>query len=84
MSLILPPWRRLDSTRQTSPAVEHQVHAEIPALAMCVATPGVPVHKQAVDKVRKHLAGVSALVDVWWQGVWRDVQPMARTPLWRP
>ena len=33
--------------------------------------------------MRKQLAGVSALVDVWWQGVWRDVQHMALTPLWR-
>ena len=39
--------------------------------------------KTAVDKVRKQLAGVSALVDFWWQGVWHDVQHMALTPMWR-
>ena len=44
---------------------------------------GLPVKKKAVDKVRKQLAGVCALVDLWWQGVWRDVQPIALTPRWR-
>ena len=42
----------------------------------------MPVNKKVVDKVRQQLAGVSALVDVWWPGVWRAGQPMARTPLW--
>jgi len=32
VSLIVHPWRLVDSTRQTSHAVEHQVHAEITAL----------------------------------------------------
>jgi hypothetical protein len=44
---------------------------------------GVPVKKNASDKVRKQLAGVSALVDVWWQRVWQDVQQqVALTPAW--
>ena len=34
VSLIVHPWRFLDSTRQTAPEVEHQLHAEITALAM--------------------------------------------------
>src|SRR3989454_4009183 len=67
VSLIVHPWRLLDSTRQTSHEVEHQLHAEITALEMLVETHGLPVNKKAVDKVRKQLAGVSALVDVWWQ-----------------
>jgi uncharacterized protein DUF6399/IclR-like helix-turn-helix domain-containing protein len=83
VSLIVHPWRLLDSTRQTSHEVEHQLHAEITALEVLVETHGLPVNKKAVAKVRKQLAGVSALVDVWWQGVWRDVQHMALTPLWR-
>jgi Family of unknown function (DUF6399)/IclR helix-turn-helix domain len=83
VSLLVHPWRLLDSTRQTSHEVEHQLHAEITALEVFVATHGLPVNKKAVDKVRKQLAGVSALVDVWWQGVDRDVQHMALTPLWR-
>jgi len=35
-----------------------------------------------MDKVRKQLAGVSALVDFWWQGVWHDLQQVAMTPRW--
>ena len=77
------PWRLVDSTRQTSHEVEHQLQAEIAALEVFVETHGLPVKKTAVDKVRKQLAGVSALVDFWWQGVWHDVQHMALTPMWR-
>jgi hypothetical protein len=65
VSLLVHPWRLLDSTRQTSHEVEHQLHAEITALEVFVETHGLPVNKKAVDKVRKQLAGVSALVDVW-------------------
>ncbi len=43
----------------------------------------MPVNKKVLDQVRKQLAGVSALVDLWWQGVWRDMQPMTLTPLWK-
>ncbi len=34
VSLLVHPWRLLDSTRQTSHEVEHQLHAEITALEM--------------------------------------------------
>ncbi|HEY5864982.1 MAG TPA: DUF6399 domain-containing protein [Candidatus Tectomicrobia bacterium] len=83
VSLIVHPWCLGDSTRQTSHAVEHLLHAEITALEAVVVTHGLPVNKKVLDKVRKQLPGVSALVDVWWQGVWRDMQPMALTPLWK-
>src|SRR5262249_58675284 len=36
----------------------------------------------ALDKVRKQLAGIAALVDVWWQTVHQDVTQMAMTPRW--
>ena len=83
VSLLVHPWRLVDSTRQTSHEVEHQLQAEIAALEVFVETHGLPAKKTAVDKVRKQLAGVSALVDFWWQGVWHDVQHMALTPMWR-
>jgi len=83
MSLLVHPWRLFDSTRQTSQEVARRLHAEIAALEALVATNGLPVKKKALDKVRKQLAGMGALVDFWWQGVWRDVQPMALTPMWR-
>ena len=38
--------------------------------------------KGTLDKVRKQLAGVSALVDVWWQTVRQDLTQMAMTPRW--
>ena len=41
----------------------------------------LPVKKKALDKVRKQLAGVSALVDWWWQGVWQELPHVALTPM---
>jgi hypothetical protein len=69
MSLRVHPWRLVDATRQTSQEVAEQLHAEIIVLEVLVETQGVPVKKKVMDKVRKQLAGVSALVDLWWQGV---------------
>jgi hypothetical protein len=83
VSLIVHPWRLCDSTRQTSADVAQQLDAELAALEVFVATHGLPVNKKVVKKVRTQLAGVSALVDLWWQGVWRDVHQMALTPLWK-
>lgn len=83
VSLLVHPWRLGDSTRQTSQEVERLLHAEIDAIGTLVATQGLPVKKQAMDKVRTQLAGLCAVVDFWWQGVSRDLQPMALTPLWR-
>lgn len=84
LSLMMHPWRLLDSTRQTSQEVERRLHAEIAALETLVDTHGWPVKKKTLDKVRQQLADVSALVDVWWQRVWQDVQPqVALTPAWR-
>ena len=36
-----------------------------------------------MDKVRKQLTGVSALVDFWWQTVGHDLEQMALTPRWK-
>ena len=47
----------------------HQLQAEINALETLVETHGLPVKSATLAKVRKQLAGVSALVDFWWQGV---------------
>ena len=59
------------------------MHVEIRAIEVLAETNGLPVKKKAVDKVRKQLVGLCALVDLWWQGVWHDVQPMALTPMWK-
>ena len=82
VSLLVHPWRLGDSTRQTSAEVERQLHAETQASEAFSKTSGLPVKQQALDKVRKQLAGVSALVDFWWQRVWHDFQHVALTSRW--
>src|SRR5262249_44202641 len=84
LSLIMHPWRWSASTRQTSQDVECQMQAEVAALETLVDTHGLPRKKNALDKVRKQLAGVAALVDAWWQEVWHDVESqVSLTPGWR-
>jgi len=82
LSMIMHPWRIFDSTRQTSEEVECQLRAEIDAIEELIETHGLPIKKKALDKVRKQLAGLAALVDFWWQGVWQDLQQVALTPMW--
>jgi hypothetical protein len=82
LSRIVHPWRLADATRQTSQEVEHQLQAALQALEALLETNGLPVKKGTLDKVRKQLAGVSALVDFWWQTVRQDLEQMAMTPRW--
>src|SRR5437660_435670 len=82
VSLLVHPWRLVDSTRQTSEEVERQLQAETRAMEVLIETHGLPVKQKALDKVRKQLVGVSALVDFWWQGVWQDMQQVTLTPMW--
>ena len=83
LSRIMHPWRLVDSTCQTSQEVERQLQAEIEALETLLATNGLPVKKGILDKVRKQLAGVSALVDFWWQTMGHDWAQMALPPRWQ-
>jgi hypothetical protein len=83
LSRIVHPWRFVEASRQTSPEVERQLHVEMQALETLLATHGLPVKKDTLDKVRKQLAGVAALVDFWWQTVWHDVEPMTMPPRWK-
>ena len=82
LSRLLHPWCLVDATRHTSQEVERKLHAEVAALAMVLETQGLPVKKTVLEKVRRQLAGVSALVDLWWQRVRYDLEPMALTPRW--
>jgi hypothetical protein len=72
LSLILHPWNLLDSVRQPATEVEHRLRAKVIALETLLATPGLPAKDDTWTKVRKQLAGVSALIDVWGQRVERD------------
>ena len=82
VSRILHPWRLADSTRQTSKEVEEQLGAELEAIETLLETNGLPRKKATLDKVRKQLAGISALVDCWWQTMRQDLAQMAMTPKW--
>src|SRR5215475_13352888 len=61
LSRSMHPWRLGDSTRQTSQEVARQLHVEIQVLEALLETHGLPVKKATLEKVRKQLAGVSAL-----------------------
>ncbi len=82
LSRIMHPWRLVDSTRQSSQAVEHQLKAELQALETLLEVSGLPVKRGTLDKVCKQLAGVSSLLDLWWQTVWHDLEHMAMPPRW--
>ncbi len=82
LSRLLHPWRLADSTRQTSKEVEEKLRAELEAIEMLLETNGLPMKQDTLDKVRKQLAGVSALVDCWWQTVHQDLAQMAMTAKW--
>src|SRR5919202_375672 len=82
VSRILHPWRLADATCQTSKEVEEQLRAELEAIETLLETNGLPVKKDTLDKVRKQLAGIAALVDCWWQTVHQDWTQIAMTPSW--
>jgi Family of unknown function (DUF6399)/IclR helix-turn-helix domain len=82
LSRLMHPWRLMDSTRQTSQEVEHQLHIELQGLETLLETNGLPVKQGTLDKVRKQLAGVSALIDFWWQTVRHDLEHIAMPPRW--
>ena len=82
LSRIMHPWRLVDSTRQSSQEVERQLQAELQALETLLKTNGLPVKLGTLDKIGRQLAGVSALIDFWWQSVWDDLEQMAMPPRW--
>lgn len=83
LSRIIHPWRLSDSTRQRSKEVEELLRAELRAAQTLLETNGVPMKPGTLDKVRKQLAGVSALVDFWWQSVRQDLEQLTMTPRWQ-
>jgi len=82
LSRILHPWRLSDSRRQTSKEVKAQLRAELQAIETLLETNGLPLKKDTLDKVQKQLAGISALIDFWWQTVRQDLTQLAMTPRW--
>jgi len=81
-SRLLHPWRLGNSIRQTSQEVEEQLRAELKAIETLLEANGLPRKQDTLDKVRKQLAGIAALVDLWWQTVRQDLTQLAMTPRW--
>ena len=82
VSRILHPWRLVHAIRQTSPEGEEQLRAELKAVETLLETNELPRKKDTLDKVRKQLTGIAALVDLWWQTVRQDLTQMAMPPRW--
>ncbi len=84
LSLIEHPWRVADSAPQNSQEVQQQLETEIEAVDAFLKTTGLPVQQKTLEKVRKQLGDVSALVDLWWQGVRQSAaSQVVLTPMWR-
>jgi hypothetical protein len=58
------------------------LRAELEAIETLLETNELPVKKGTLDKVHKQLAGVSALVDCWWQPVRQDLTQLAMNSRW--
>lgn len=83
MSLQVHPWRLEDSTPQSSHEVQAQLRDEVAALQALLEANGLPLKKQVLDKVRKQLASLAAVIDVWWQTVRQDMhRQITLTPEW--
>ncbi|MGE3542044.1 MAG: DUF6399 domain-containing protein [Candidatus Tectimicrobiota bacterium] len=82
VSGLLHPWRLADAPQQTSQEVEARLGTELEAIETLLEANELPRKPDTVHKVRKQLAGLAALVDVWWQTVRHDVTQLAMTPRW--
>jgi hypothetical protein len=83
LSLSLHPFTLVDATAQTSEQVASRLHAEVQAIEALAERHQLPARQGAMKKVRKQLPGLAALVDFWWEGVSRDLDHAAISPMWR-
>jgi hypothetical protein len=83
LSLTLHPFRLPDSTPQTSAQVARQLDAAVDAIEALARDQQLPARPHVMTKVRKQIPALAALVDFWWQGVWRDMEPFGLSPRWR-
>ena len=83
ISLQVHPWKVEDSSPQSAQEVEARLAAEVTALQALIETNGLPLKEKTLTKVRKQLADLAAVIDVWWQGVRQDVgHQIVLTPMW--
>ena len=83
LSLTLHPFGISDSTPQTSAQVESRLHAAVEAIEALAGRHQLSARPKAMQKVRKQIPALAALVDFWWQGVWQDVEPFVLSPIWK-
>jgi hypothetical protein len=83
LSLTLHPFRLSDSTPQTSAQVESQLTATVEAIEALAQAHQLPARHGAMAKVRKQVPALAALIDFWWDGVHRDVEPFYLSPRWQ-
>ena len=83
LSLTFHPFDISTSLPQTSAQVASRFQAAVEALEAFAERHHLPARPGARTKVRKQLPALAALVDVWWQGVCRDVEPLALSRIWR-
>jgi len=83
LSLTLHPFDISDSAPQTSAQVASRLQAEVEAIEAWAERHQLPARHTAMQKVRKQVPALAALVDLWWQGVWQDVEPFVLSPRWR-
>lgn len=83
LSLTLHPFCIADSTPQTSAQVASQLHAAVEAIAEVAKRQQLPAHDRAMEKVRKQVPALAALVDYWWKGVEHDLEHAAIAAPWR-
>jgi len=83
LSLSLHPFSIADSAPQTSAQVESHLQAAVEAIEALAQRYQLPARHDAMTKVRKQVPALAALVDFWWQGVQRDVEPFCLSPQWR-
>ena len=83
LSLTLHPFGISDSAPQTSAQVESRVHTAVEAIEAFARRHQLPAHHDAMNKVRRQLPALAALVDFWWQGVRQDLEPFVLSARWQ-
>ena len=81
LSLTLHPFSLSAAAPQTSAQVQSRVQAAVEAIAAWAACPQLPDRHEALQKVRKQIPALAALVDWWWEGVGQDVEPRGLSPM---
>lgn len=82
-SLTLHPFHIDDSAPQTSAQVHSRLETAVAAIATLAQAHQFPLQHDAMQKVRKQLPALAALVDFWWAGVRQDLEQAAISSPWR-